>query len=178
MVDASRLAHLLPLEFHTPPRWPAPTTDWVAGHLGWQPEPGWTPTPECPPAPAGWVFWHRHEGAWEEYALSYTAPARRSLWTGLLVLGAGVVLTSWLVAPGALAGLSIGPAAGLVVGVGVGVLSAAMLWGIVVIIRAGRRMDRINAALMDTLRENAPRVKVELDRLAYENYLRSFRAPS
>ncbi|MFC5930634.1 hypothetical protein D6T64_16435 [Cryobacterium melibiosiphilum] len=165
MVDASQFARLLPLEFQQPPRWPAPTGDWVAGHLGWEPAPGWTPTPDCPPAPPGWVFWRRNEGAWEQYAHSYTAPARRSIWIGLLVLALGVIVTTGLYSLSAPIGLFV-------------VFWAAMLWGPILIIRAGRRMDKVNAALMDNLRENAPRVKVELDRLAYEAYLRSFRASS
>ena len=165
MVDSSQLVHVLPLEFQQPPRWPAPTADWVAGHLGWQPEPGWTPTADCPPAPAGWVFWRRHEGAWEEYAHTYTAKARHSIWIGLLVLGTGSIVTSALTVVAAPTGLFI-------------VFWAAMLWGPIQIIRAGRRMDRINAALIENLRENAPKVKLELDRLAYETYLRSFRASS
>ncbi|TFD47746.1 hypothetical protein E3T55_14380 [Cryobacterium frigoriphilum] len=165
MVDASQLAHRLPLEFQQPPRWTAPTADWVAGHLGWQPAPGWTPTPDCPPAPAGWVFWRRNEGAWEEYAHTYTARARRSIWIGLLVLGTGAIVTSALTAIAAPIGLFI-------------VFWAAMLWGPIQIIHAARSMDTINTALLDNLRENAPRVKIELDRLAYEAYLRAYRASS
>jgi hypothetical protein len=165
MVDAAQLVYRLPLEFQQPPSWPAPTADWVAGHLGWEPSRGWTPTPGCPPAPVGWVFWSRNEGAWERYAHGYTARARRSLCIGLLILATGVIVTSGL--------SSLGTSIGTFV-----VFWIAMLWGAFLVIRAGRRMDRINTALVDNLRENAPRVKLELDRRAYETYLRSFPAPS
>lgn len=163
MADASQLAQLLPLEFQQPPRWPAPTADWVAGHLGWIPDPGWTPTPDCPPAPAGWVFWRRNEGAWEQYAHGHTVRARRSIWMGLVILATGVIVTSGLYSLAVPTGLFI-------------VFWAATVGGSILIIRAGRQMDRINTALIDNLRENAPRVKLELDRRAYEAYLRSFRA--
>lgn len=165
MVDASQLAQLLPLEFQQPPRWPVPTADWVAGHLGWEPAPGWTPTPDCPAAPADWVFWRRNEGVWAQYASSYTAPARRSIWIGLVVLALGVTVTTTLYSIAAPSGLSF-------------LFWAAMLWGPILIVRASRRMERINAALIVNLRDNAPRVKLELDRLAYDSYLRSFRASS
>jgi len=163
MVDASQLAHLLPLEFLQPPEWPTPSADWVAGHLGWEPVAGWTPTPDCPPAPSGWVFWRRNERVWAQYANAYTVAARRSIWIGLLVLATGVIATSGLYSIAAPTGLFI-------------VFWAAVLWGPFLIIRAGRRMDRINSALVDNLRENAPCVKLELDRRAYEAYLRSFPA--
>jgi len=142
-----------------------PPAGWVAGHLGWEPDRGWTPTPDCPPAPPGWVFWRRNEGVWERYARDHTARARRSLWIGLTILATGVIVTSGL--------SSLGPSIGPFV-----VFWTAMPWGAFLVIRAGRRMDRINTTLMDNLRENAPRVKLELDRLAYETYLRSFRASS
>ena len=87
------------------------------------------------------------------------------MWIGLLILAVGVI------AAGGLAAAAAPPVLFIVFG-------AAMVWGPFQVIRAGRRMDRINTALMENLRENAPRVKVELDRLAYETYLRSFRASS
>ncbi|MEK6311078.1 MAG: hypothetical protein V4755_10245, partial [Curtobacterium sp.] len=86
----------LPFRFRTPPGWPSPSDDWVAGHPLVEPVPGWTPVPDVPPAPTGWVFWQTERRALR----AFLPPSARRL---VVARAAGAVLAVLGLVAGAVA---------------------------------------------------------------------------
>ncbi len=86
----------LPFRFRTPPGWPSPSDDWVAGHPLVEPVPGWTPVPDVPPAPTGWVFWQTDRRALR----AFLPPSARRL---VVARAAGAVLAVLGLVAGAVA---------------------------------------------------------------------------
>lgn len=151
----------LPLAFHRPPGWPVPSVDWVAGHLGWEPEPGWVPLPGTPAAPVGWTFWSRNEPAYSSLVRRRTEPAKRLMLLGIALFVVGTLLT-WqsFSTPTSGGGLSV-------------IFWGAMAWGPIAVLRAVFVLRTADATVMGRLIADAPLTKAALDRAAYEEYLRS-----
>jgi UPF0716 family protein affecting phage T7 exclusion len=107
------------------------------------------------------VFWRRNGTVWRNFARQSLAPAKRLIWTGLAFFIGGVVLT--------LAGYAAANA-GLRIFM---VFTSAIILGPIQMIVGMSRLKAANLAVMEAIRQNAPRIKVNRDRMAYQNYLRS-----
>lgn len=147
-----------PLAFRTPPGWPDPTPEWVAGHQGWVPPKGWVPAPGVQAVPAGWVFWFKNRPAWNALVDPMIASAKRSIWIGLSICALGVLFTS-------IAYSSTQAGGGYVIFWG------AIIWGPIQAIRAIVRLRRIEDTMMKVIAMDAPRLKAKLDQTAYHQYL-------
>ena len=158
---AQTSAEHLPLVFHGPPGWPAPTLEWVNTHLGWQPPPGWVPVPGCPHSPPRWIFWSRNDVAWRRMARPYLRRARFNEQAGVVLCA----LFGWFTAVGIVGGSNpLWPVllhlAGLIT---VGIKT----W------QARARVRQIETDLLTGVRDAAEQLKAESDRAHYARYLRS-----
>jgi hypothetical protein len=92
-IPLTTAATRLPMRFHLPEGWPAPSIDWLAANQGWDPPEGWTPLPGVDPAPSGWTWWSRDEIGWKAMTGHAVRGYRIGITVSVVVLVLGVALT-------------------------------------------------------------------------------------